>query len=243
MNYKTIFARLGYPKHTDKVYECLVESKKSLSVTEIAKQCNVSRVVVYRCLEKLEADALVQAVEIGKRTYYELTTLHQLKKLVQIYEKETAATIGKTIKAREKDVPQSIKFLHGPAGIKAAFDDVVSHCKRGETFFRYTSEQDLAKVNSYLARDYRLRRDKKKLERQVISNPVSGSQKKPRLERFIKFIPAEADQFEQNIIQLVYGDRLSLIDLTNEEVVVIENKQLAEFQKVIFRLLYKRLDR
>jgi len=118
---------------------------------------------------------------------------------------------------------------------------VVAHCKRGEMFFRYTSEQDLAKVNTYLTNDYRNKRDKKKLERMVISNYVSGKQKKSRLERFVRFLPEETEQFEQNVIQLVYGSRVTMIDLTKEEVMIIENKRLADFQKSIFKVLYKRL--
>ena len=77
----------------------------------------------------------------------------------------------------------------------------------------------------------------------VISNPASGSQKKSRLERFIRYIPAAVDQFEQNIIQLVYGTRVAIIDLTKEEVTIIENQQLADFQKTIFKVLYKQLPR
>lgn len=162
---------------------------------------------------------------------------------MKLTEQDTAALVAKEMKVREKDVPHHIRFLYGPSGIRAAFDDVITHSKKGDTFFRYTSEKDLQKVNSYLANDYRLRRDKKKLERKVISNAISGSQKKSRLERFIKFIPEESEQFEQNIIELVYGERVSIIDLNTEEVVIIENKKLADFQKVIFKLLYKRLER
>ena len=47
--------------------------------------------------------------------------------------------------------------------------------------------------------------------------------------------------FDQNIIQLIYGDRISLIDPNTERVVIIENKALADFQKVIFRQLYDKL--
>lgn len=238
-----IFKRLGYPKHTDVIYDVLSKSGEPLSVSLLAKQSSVSRVVVYRSLEKLEANELVMRVSIGKRTQYQANSAYKLTEAIRTMEEEAEATVEKYMKIRQKDTPKNIRFLYGPSGIRMAFDDVIEHAKRGETFFRYTSEKDLAKVNSYLARDYRIRRDKKKLERMVISNTTSGSQKKSRLERFIRYIPADADQFEQNIIQLVYGKRVSIIDLSKEEVVIIENQQLADFQKTIFKLLYKRLER
>jgi len=55
------------------------------------------------------------------------------------------------------------------------------------------------------------------------------------------FIPSEISLFDQNIIQLVYGDRVSFIDLNTERVLIIENKALADFQKVIFKQLYDKL--
>ena len=97
----------------------------------------------------------------------------------------------------------------------------------------FVFETKLGKRRSY--------RDKKKLERMVISNPVSGMRKRPRLERFVKFIPPQMNLFDQDIIQLVYGERISIIDLNKERVLIIENKALAEFQKVIFRQLYDKL--
>lgn len=236
-----IFKRLGYPKHTEKVYEALSKRKDSLSVTDIANATKLPRVTVYRCLEPLLRDEIAEKAKVGRRTFYSAGSPRKLTAAMRLTEREGERALAKYLKEREKDVPSSVRFLHGPAGIRAAFDDIISHAKRGETFFRYTSERDLAKVNQYLARDYRERRDRKRLERKVISNALSGSQKRSRLERFIKFIPEEADQFQQNIIQLVYGKRMSIIDLNTEEVTIIENEQLADFQKVIFTLLYKRL--
>lgn len=241
MQLQDIFQRLGYPKHSEVIYEMLRKQKEAYLVTDISKTTKLPRMTVYRCLKALLPGNLVEESKIGKRSYYIAGSPHALAQAMKLTESENEETLKKFMREREKDVPQSVRFLRGPAGIRAAFDDVITHCKKDETFFRYTSEKDLVKVNSYLARDYRKRRDKKRLERKVISNQDSGSQKRSRLERFIKFVPAEADQFEQNIIQLIYGSRVSIIDLNTEEVMIIENKQLADFQRVIFNLLYKRL--
>lgn len=243
MNLKDIFVRLGFPKHSEEVYQELSNTKESLPISLLAKNIKLPRMTVYRCLGELIKNDLVEKIPVGKRFFYAVGQPRQLKKLMQFTEANSDQILEKYTKKQAKDVPRSVQFFYGANGIKAAFDDVVAHTKKGDTFFRYTSERDLTKVNQYLARDYRLKRDKKKLERLVISNVASGRQKKSRLERFIKFIPPDADQFEQNVIQLIYGDRMSLIDLNKEEVMIIESKQLAEFQKVIFKLLYRRLDR
>jgi len=236
-----IFKRLGHPKHTDAVYAILEQAEVPLPVAHIAKDASVSRMVVYRILRTLMKDDLVRSVTVGRRIHYELTSPSALARALRCHDEVVEKVANRTMAKLQKQVPKNVRFLYGPEGIRAAFDDVISRSKKGDTFFRYTSEVDLDKVNSYLASDYRVRRDRKKLERQVISNPLAKRQKRPRLERFIKFIPADTDTFLQNIIELIYGDCVSFIDLSKEEVMIIENKQLADFQKVIFKLLYKQL--
>ena len=241
MDLRTIFKRLGYPKHSHKVYEVLVNTKTPLLVTNVAEQCKVSRVVVYRCLEKLVNGGLIIENKKGKRSADIGGSPRILREAIRIADIESGKVTQSLISEREKDTPKNVRFLYGPDGIRAAFDDVIHHTKNGETFFRYTSEQVLEKVNSYLSKDYRSKRDKKKLERVVISNHLSGQQKKSRLERFVHFLPENDEQFEQNIIQLIYGNHISMIDLSKEEVIIVENKRLADFQKSIFKALYKNL--
>jgi DNA-binding transcriptional regulator GbsR (MarR family) len=243
MDLHTIFKRLGYPKHTEKIYEVLLASAAPLYVAVLAREAGVSRVVVYRCLALLLRDKLVMEKNEGGRTTYVLGSADALTRTVQLTETSMQRTAVDAVRLREKDVPANIRFLYGAAGMREAFDDVVLHTPRGGTVYRYTSEKDVHHVNAYLAPDYRQRRDAKKLERLVISNPVSSAQKRKRLERFIRCIPSDADAFNQDIIQLVYGDRVSFIDIAHEQVTLIEHRAFASFQKVIFKQLYKKLDR
>lgn len=242
MTYKAIFTRLGYPKHSAEIYQVL-SSAAPLLVTAIAEGANVPRMTVYRVLTELCADKIVITVPLGRRTGYVAAHPSVLEKLLSRDAAETGKVMAKLTTAHEKDVPSHVRFLAGKEGISAAFDDVISHTPRSGLVYRYTSEKDLSEVNAYLAPDYRARRDAKKLERLVISNPLSNAQKRKRLERFIRCIPADADTFDQNIIQFVYGDRVSFIDITTEQVIIIVNPALATFQKVIFNQLYKKLDR
>ncbi len=241
MKLADIFKRLGFPKHADLIYNALCKSKDSLLVTTIAERAHVTRVAVYRCLPLLLDRGLIRTTRIGRRLYYNAENSRRLQDAITIADTNSGNLLKHYVQRHEKEVPESVRFLQGPSGIRKVFDEVISLTKTGDTFYRYTSERDLNKVNTYLSSTYRTLRDKKKIERLVISNPLSAKQKKSRLERFIKFIPSEADLFEQNIIQLVYNDRLAIIDLNTEQVVIIQNKQLADFQKVIFKLLYKRL--
>jgi predicted transcriptional regulator len=235
-----IFALLGMHKHAAAVYVAIRESSPILAAS-IAAKIRIYRPAVYRALSELLNAGFISKKKIGGRTYY---VPENAQRIIGAFTHGLEG-IAQSVDALEvgdmRMAGSSLRILSGFGGVRQTFDDVIEHTKARDTFYRYTSERNLGAVNRYLSPHYRARRDKKRLERLVISNPTSGSQKRPRLERFIKYIPKDANLFEQNIIQIVYGDRVAFIDLNKEEAVIIENAALADFQKVIFAQLYKRL--
>lgn len=239
-NLAHIFKRLGMSKHAWTIYEYILKNS-SLSASDLIAQSGIHRPAAYKALFELLDAKLVRKTPKGKRFLWETTNSERVLELFQTETKLIEDVLPKTRPDIATFADNPVRVLHGEAGVRAIFDDVIDHTPKGETFYRYTSEQDLHKVNSYLSTDYRQKRDKKHLERLVISNPQSGKQKRPRLERFIKTISEDMDVFNQNIIQLIYGNRLAFIDLNTLEGMIIENAALAEFQKVIFKQLYKKL--
>jgi sugar-specific transcriptional regulator TrmB len=210
-------------------------------VTALSNATGIARFEIYRNLKPLLSALFIKKVLKGKRTYYTAENPNKIHETFIKISKQSSLAIGRSVRNFEKELPAHIKYFKGFSGIQSVFDDVISHTPKGGIFYRYTSEQNLDAVNKYLSRNYRLQRDKKKLERLVISNPLSGKQKRPRLERFIKYIPSEKSRFDQNIIQIVYGNRVAFINLNDEQAYIIEDKQLADFQTVIFNQLYKKL--
>jgi sugar-specific transcriptional regulator TrmB len=241
MNYEQIFSRLGLEKHASDVYELLWNQKDPLLLAHIAKRIGVARPQVYRVVESLLEKRFIKKIKNGKRTYYAAENPRRVEEAFTNISKKVSDKSERYAAKREKELPEYIRFFRDFSGIRAVFDDVIAHTPRGDTFYRYTSEKDLASVNKYLSPLYRSRRDQKKLERLVISNPVSGKQKRPRLERFIKYVQPDADVFDQDIIQLVYGKRVAFININTEEAFIIEDAALASFQKSIFKQLYKKL--
>lgn len=239
MNTKTIFRRLGLPKHADIIYD-LLRNEGPMIATRICEKTGLHRPTVYRALGGLISKRFVHLTTRGRRKHYQAADPRRISQAFSSIETDIATRMTRKAEQDPNPLP-GVRFLEEFEGVRAAFDDVITHMKRGGTFYRYTSERDLDRVNRYLSPNYRKLRDRKKLERLVISNPISGKRKRPRLERFVKFIPSKNDSFEQDVIQLIYGDRLSFIDINTERVMIIENRALAEFQKVIFRKLYDKL--
>lgn len=233
--------QLGFRESEQDVYLYLLSHGPS-SVSTIARGTRLHRPKTYSALAALEDKGLVVETPKGKLKAYHAEKPEKLRQLVA----DVAANLEETLPDledlyTEHSTKPSVQMTQGRHAVTAAFSDVVHSLSPGDTFYRYTSEKNLAKVNSYLPAEYRTLRDEKKLERLVISNVTSGSQKKPRLERFIKYISPKESLFEQNIIELMYGNKVAFIDLSTETVLTIENQAFADFQKTIFKTLYKRL--
>ncbi len=208
--------------------------------TNVVSSVSAHRPAVYRSLSELQDAKLIIREKKGKRFLWNALEPKRIEEMFSKEVKEVQRSMPESERSAEI-VNDSIRLLKGKEGIRAAFDDAIDHMEKNGTFYRFTSEKDLDTVNSYLSVNYRKRRDAKHLERRVISNPISGNKKSRRLERFIKFIPPESNLFSQNIIQLIYNDRIAFIDLNKEEVLIVENKALADFQTVIFKQLYLKL--
>lgn len=237
MKFESVFDRLGLPKHSAEVYLSLEKNGPS-SISAISRDIAVFRPAVYRAVRAMVKTALISEKDFGMRTYFAAEGRKRVTDRF-VHEIEDLSRKGKEVS--EKNSMGAIRYFEGKHSVTLAFNDLLEHSKRGDTFYRYTSERDLDAVNNLLPPDYRRRRDAKRLERLVISNPESGKQKRNRLERFIKYISSDREAFDQNAIQLIYGDRLAFIDLNTYKGFIIENHTLAEFQKTIFKALYKRL--
>jgi sugar-specific transcriptional regulator TrmB len=231
-----IFKRLDLPKHADAVYLAL-EKGGPMHASAIARSARVHRPALYLSLAALKEKKLLTLTTFGKRTFYAAKPRAHIDALLHGARAASDALLAE----RPARSSMGIRYFEGDKGITAVFTDVLEHSKRGDTFYRYTSERDLDAVNRLLPSDYRNKRDAKRLERQVISNPESGARKRSRLERFIKYLGNDKESFRHNAIQLIYGSRIAFIDLNEKRSFIIDNSTLADFQKTIFRALYRRL--
>ena len=135
----------------------------------------------------------------------------------------------------------SVTYQEWRSGVSKVFDDIVTSLPKWSIFYRVSTENNVAKSNTYLPSNYREKRDKKELERYVIMSSKSAKEKNPRLERDLVMIPENIDDFDQNISMTIYGDKVAYIDFSNESSIIIENPLIAEFQRKLFMLTYKNL--
>ena len=75
----------------------------------------------------------------------------------------------------------------------------------------------------------------------VITRRDIGAQKSKRLERDMAVVPKGVSLLEDNITQLIYNDKVAIIDYNSDSAIVVENPLIAEFQKKIFKCMFQLL--
>lgn len=236
MDIKTLLGRLGFTDNEGTIYFELVETGPT-TVAALAHKTGLHRPTVYKTLPLLQARGLVTPAKKGARTLFVAEPPEKLE--VLLHETETAfSRILPELQAAytSKEKRPVVKVLEGKQGITFVFDDLVKTLKRGDVFYRYSSVR--ASRDAYLPKNYREIRDAKKLERFVITNTTRAKEKKPRMERAIKIVPERYGLFDQDVTQVIYGDKVAFVDYNSQTALLVENPALAEFQRKLFQMLY-----
>lgn len=238
---ENIFNSLGFTKIQIELYIDLLEHHDS-SISNLSQRTGYHRPAIYHALPSLIDQGLLVEVLEGKRKRYRTTNPVKLYDLVENLERKIDTVLPGLSEIYTQSNPSTaIVHLKGKSGIGKAFLDVADTLARGDHFYRYSSATDQANVDTYVPKNYRRKRDAKQLTRDVITNKRAGNQKKLRLERNIKFIDTDELPFKENIIQFMYGDKISLLDFNTENAYIIENKEMADFQRNIFKILFSKL--
>ena len=242
--HKEFLQNLGLSERGSLVYLTLLQGGR-MSVSDVSRKTGLYRTMVYDAIAELEREGLVSMSLKGKYKRYTAESPKKLEakflELSNQFDEELSALLELT------HAPTScrpvVSYVEGQKGIISIHDDIVTTLKKGDVYYRYSSAKasGTEKRQNYLSKKYRLLRDQKQLERKVITNVANKARKRPRLEREIKVVPPDFDLFEYNVSQVIYGDKVAVIDYNTETAVVIDNPTVARFQQKIFELLFRKL--
>lgn len=241
MKIKDVLATLGLHPNEIKLYLTLLEIPPA-GISELAQRTGLHRPLIYRSIPALKDKGLLSITSVGKRKRYAAESPEQIRRLFQ----ELQGSLNPLLIDLEtaylaKERRPIFTFLEGRKGITAVFTDLLHTLKRGDVFYRYSSGRDVKKNETYLPKNYRELRDQKKLERFVITNEKTAAEKRKRLERALKIMPATTGQFEYNVTQLIYGSKIAFIDYNSETSLILENPVMAKFQAHLFKVLFDKL--
>ena len=242
MDKNQILQIIGLSKNDASIYLALIELGPA-RISDISEKTSIHRPLIYKALPTLLDKKLITKSQRKNGLFYLAEPPNKLETLfddLKVDFFEILPDLEDSYSSNEQK--PKIRFLEGPDGTKRVFDDVVRSLKHGDVFYRFSSNKDgQEKKDKYVPRIYRRMRDSKKLERQVITNPQTAKHKGQKLDRFVKIMPSDFGEFDHNVTEIIYDDKVAFIDYNSETAMVIESKRIAEFQKQIFKTFYKKL--
>jgi len=238
----SILENIWLTKIEAKIYLCLLE-KWGLNISEISLFSSCNRVQVYTAIPRLKETRLISESLKGKRKIYFSENPENLENIFYEQKHNFQSTISllKEKYDKKNSVPQ-LKVFYTQESIKHIFNDIIETLNVWETYYRYSSrKQD--HLRGFLGESYKKKRDKKQIQRMVITSSelMKFKNNKQVLNREMIGIPKKYDLFEDNITKVIYGNKVAIFDYNSETSFVIENKKFADFEKKIFKLLFKYL--
>jgi predicted DNA-binding transcriptional regulator len=231
--------KIGFDKNEAKVYLALLELHEGLP-TDISRKTKLHRPLVYKALSVLIDKGLVSLASKGKRKTYVAESPEKLETLFRELEQNFFADIEDLHFLYETSQKKpTVLYAQGEDAIRDVYRDVVESTEKGDRYYRYSSVKAI-KREKFLPKNYREIRDRKGLERWMITG--AGAKANPnKLGRSIKRIPKSFDPFEDDINVVMYKDKVAIVDYPSLATITIQHKAFAEFQKKIFKLLFSKL--
>lgn len=237
---QSVLQKLGLSKECEHIYTTLLEFD-SLSPSEICRKTGIHRPATYTALDELLRLNLIRITPKGKYKQYSASSPEILENLFKDLEDDFNTEIFKlNNKYTTKSKRPIVTFAEGEKSIMSVFSEIVDTLHPNDTYYRYSPRLSVAREH-LVPKDYRYKRDKKNLERLVISDAKSASGFNKKLGKSVRFIPDELNIFENDVSQIIYGNKVVFIDYNSNSVISIENEMIAEFQKKLFKIVWKGL--
>ncbi len=236
-----LFPLLGMSERDESIYTSLL-THGTASVSKLAERAHLHRQELYRALPTLiERGVVLEVKQSGRRAYAACDP----KQLLQLYEEARVSVEEKLQELSELSHDTGTKplvtYAEGRAGIRRMYADVWNSLPKGGMYFRYSSKDARQRERKDAPDNYIALRDKKQLERLIITNEAEKKRKRNLLGRDIRTVPKDFDLFEDNVGLVIYGNKVAITDFNSETTITIENPTIARFQEKIFRLLFRYL--
>lgn len=237
-----ILQKIGLSANGELIYTTLLEYT-SLSPSDIVRKTGIHRPATYLAIDELLRIGLIQITPKGKNKQYSAKSPAVLENLFNEIEDEFNSEIFKlNTMYTTKGKRPIVSFTEGEKSIMAVFSDIVDSLKPNDTYYRYSPRLTVAREH-LVPKDYRHKRNRKNLERFIISDKKSATGFTKSLGKSVRVIPDEYNVFDTDVSEVIYGNKVAFIDYNSNSVITIENEMIAEFQKKLFKVLWKGLEK
>ncbi len=249
MNYPQILSDLGFNKKEVSVYMALLEMFAA-TPTEISKKTNLNRTTCYDTLASLQKRGLVSKYKKRKKQYFHAADPRQLLSYLDREKQEYEKKINRQKKQLEAVMPElmsklsphqsapKVEFFEGEKGMREAYEDTLNS---KEYYYAYANHESMHEGMPNFFPEYYERRVKAGILGKGIFPANKGSLEQATYNkdelRHSLFLADKTKTFTPEVI--LYDNKMLVASWKEKMAVIIESKELAQLQKLMFEELWE----
>lgn len=235
------------------VYLALLEIGSG-KAQEIAKKTGLNRTTVYDLFEVLMQKGLVSKFKKGSATFFNALEPKHLLTYLDREKEEQAKKIEKQKQKVSQLLPQlislqniftnkpKVQFFEGEKGMREAYENTLTST---EIILAYANVQTMHEGLPAFFPEYYARRAEKGIFIKAIiprnELSIERATKNQTEMRDTRFLPDEEMTFSPEVN--IYNNKILIASWKEKMAIIIESKELADLQKLIFNLLWDALPR
>lgn len=251
MLYNQVLEQLGLAASEITVYIALLELDSS-SVTDIAKKSGINRTSCYDVLENLLKMGLISKFKKKKKIYF---TAGDPRRLINYLDREKEEMAKKIDQKKEqvKEIlpelvskinPQSTKpkvtFYEGEKGMREAYEDTLTS---ENEILAYANVATMHEGLPEFFPEYYTRRTKAHIAIKAIMPDNAASRDRASKDvsemRQSTFLKEKDQTFTPEVN--IYNDKMLIASWKEKMAIIIESKELADLQRLIYKMLWNSL--
>jgi len=247
MDSVAILQKLNLSPSEAKTYLAVLAAGEA-RVSEVGKLTGVTRMAGYTAAEELVKKGLLSYIDKQgkKRVMAEdparLELMLREKEIRVRDEAESLKSIMPELQTlfSSSDIKPNVRVYSGTEGIKTLAEDILNTLKRGESYVGYGAViEEFSDLEEYF-HDFVPRRVKKEITfRGIVPGDVEDHTLKENKakRRELRYVPLAEFPFKNEIN--IYGNKISIESFKDKIGLIIESKQIADTQRMIFELAWR----
>ena len=236
-----IFQFLGLTANETKVYLTLLDLGTA-QAGQITEKSGIHRRNVYDSISRLMEKGLTSFVIVNNKKLFSPVNPKRFLEIIdeKKFELENLKNdFGKIIPELELRTSlqekHDVRFFKGVEGMKTVFEDII---RTGKDYIGYGPGHQLEKILKHYFKHFLNKRIKSKIKIRLIYDEISRKLVKKNPLSELRYIP---QQFSSHAALRIYGDKVALMLLSEEEplAIVIKNKPIADGYRKYFEVMWK----
>lgn len=236
-----ILSKIGLTKNESKVYLALL-NLGTAQAGQITEKSGVHRRNVYDAIDRLMEKGLISFVTVNNKKLFSPVNPRRFLELIEEKKfeldnlKDDFNNIMPELELKAAlQQKHDVRFYKGVEGLKSVYEDII---RTGKDYIGYGPGQYIEAILKHYFKHFVNKRIKSRIRLMLIYDEASRNTVKVNALSDVRYIP---DQYSSRAALRIYGDKVALLLLSEEDplAIVIKNKAISDGYRKYFEIMWK----